>query len=220
MTGAPTPLAKVEPVTEANERFFVTDTELIQLIGMTPGPAADASASALGLGDHLGNADLRRAGIQSLLVRELAVLTDGDRLEAVGKAQYVGAVLGHATDWLVLSVEGSNVRAFTTLVASPVGNLTIALGPVAVHEVVPLDPALPLSEPLKKLVDAYLADPAINRPLLVRVRRVRGEGDDGVRIEIGEDGAWKMPVSVLRAHAGTEAEVWPHVVAALSAKDA
>ncbi|MBK8447689.1 MAG: hypothetical protein IPL41_13685 [Micropruina sp.] len=60
---------------EATERFFVTATELVRLIGMTPRPPAAAGSSA-------------------------------------------------------------------TLVAAPVGSLTIAPGPVA-REVVPLDAALP-----------------------------------------------------------------------------
>ncbi|WP_232549069.1 hypothetical protein [Propioniciclava soli] len=203
-------------MTDAPDRFFVTDTELVQLLGMTPGDPAATSARALGLADHLENADLRRAGIQSLLVRGLATLTDGDRLDAVGPAQVVGAVLGRATDWLAFAVEGPNVRARTVLASAPVGAVTIALGPVGVHEVAPLRPDIPLTEPLKLLIDAYAANDAMERPLEVRVRRSQGADADDVLFTIDADGTWSMPRGRLLTHTGTAAEVWPHVLAAVA----
>lgn len=217
-------IAKVDAETDTpkpadavnTERFFVTETELVQRLGMMDAaPGTATAASSLGLADRLANADLRRIGIQSLLVRDLATLSDGDRLDAIGKAQVVGAVLGTTTTGLILSVEGPNVRAWTVLVAGTAGNMVMALGPVGVHEVVPLDPSLPLTHPLKKLVDGYVADTAMHRPLVVRVRRARaGHDDDGIRLTIAEDGTWTMPAGSLLVHTGEE-QVWAAVEAAL-----
>lgn len=212
VTQTPTPADVVN-----EERFFVTETELIQLLGMMDdAPGTAAAASALGLTDHLDNRDLRRAGIQSLFVRGLATLSDGDRMDAVGRAQVVGAILGNTTVGYTLSVEGPNVRAWTTLLASTAGNVVIAFGPVAVHEVVPLDPDLPLTHPLKKLIDGYVADAAMQRPLLVRVRRTRPDhDDDGVRITIAADGTWTMPAGTVLTHTGEE-QVWAAAETALT----
>lgn len=202
-------------MTDGQESFFLTEAELTQLVGMTPGVSAARSADALGIAGHVTNADVRRAGIQTLLVRGLATLSDGDLLQAQGNAHAVGAMLGQATDWLVLSVEGENVRAFTTLVASPVGNLTIALSPTGVHELTPLDPALPLTEPLRLLIGAYVDDETLTKPLLVRVRHLLTQEDVGVRITMAADGTWTVPVSALQTQSGAPADVWPHVTAAL-----
>lgn len=202
-------------MTDGQEQFFLTEAELTQLVGMTPGESAARSADALGIAENVTNTDIRRAGIQTLLVRGLATISDGDLLQAQGNAHAVGAILGQATDWLVLSVEGENVRAFTTLVASPVGNLTIALSPTGVHEVTPIDPALPLTDPLRLLIDAYVADETLTKPLLVRVRRLLPQEDAGVRITIAADGSWTVPVSALLTQSGAPADVWPYATAAL-----
>lgn len=80
-----------------------TSFELVALLTFQPGAAATQSAQSLRLADLQSSADARRAGLSSLLVRGLAVATDG-QVAPVGNAGGVSGVLTRADRWVEVGV--------------------------------------------------------------------------------------------------------------------
>lgn len=83
--------------------FPVTTFELVALLALAPSPASTQSAASLRLPDPAGDPVAKRAGLASLVVRDLATI-DGGEIHTQGQAGAVAGVLTTATHWVEIGV--------------------------------------------------------------------------------------------------------------------
>ena len=193
----------------------ITEPELVTLLAMGEGPGVTLSGQALGLGPLLAENLTHRAGVQTLLVRGLAEL-DGRELRAVAQARAVAAIAAAATEAFVVTVEGPATKTITSLISADGARMMFTLYPTGVHEVRLLTPEKSALDLVEAFLLAYDSDPAPERPLVARIRRLTAAGEHGVRLEWPTAGHWVYAPSILGTQSGAPGAVWPAVAAALA----
>lgn len=201
-------------MTDDTATLRITEAELVTLLLLTNNAAATRTAHVLGLEPQLANGEIDRAGMQTLLVRELGVL-EGDRFSPQGPAQVIAAIVGSATEWLVTTVDGPDVQTAVVVVASPDARLMVVVMPTGVHEVRPIDPTGPLTDVPRVLAESFAADTTYRKPLGVRIRQLSADTERTARFEIQDADTWRIGATLL-ATSGTPYEIWGHVLEALA----
>jgi len=132
----------------------LTDYELAALVDLNPTPQGLRALEAIGVAGLLDDAGAVRAGVASLLVRDLAE-AEGDRIVVGGFAGGVGTMLTTADDLLVLVISrAGRVEGRTVLVDAPVGSFLLDMTRYGAHVVQPLS----LDTDLMTLVHDVIAE--------------------------------------------------------------
>ncbi len=145
-------------MTDEGTQTGLTDYELVALVDLNPTPQGLRALEAIGVAGLLADPGAVRAGVASLLVRDLAD-ADEDRLLVHGFAGDVGTMLTSASDLLllVLSRDG-RVDGRTVLVDAPAGGLLLDMTRYGAHVVQPLRPGTDLLTLVRDVIAEFAAD--------------------------------------------------------------
>ncbi|WP_435737402.1 hypothetical protein V5D56_02060 [Cellulosimicrobium sp. PMB13] len=171
--------------------FPLTTFELVALLSLSPGPAAEQSAASLRVAGPGTDATAQRAGLASLLVRELAEVRDG-LITARGNAGGVAAVLTTATRWVEVGVARSESGDGAVLVEAPGGALLITPRGLDLWDVLPVEPGTDLVRAgvdlARRGVDVTPAEAAV----AVTVKVTTASGSTVASAHRAPDGAWQL----------------------------
>lgn len=191
-----------------NEPFFLTEHEFVAMAGFEQGDSSARSLDALGLVE-VATPEMGRAGLQTLLVRDLAHIDD-EQITLDGPAHVVASILLTSYEWNILTIDGPNVASVIVVIGAAAGKLLVGVNPSGVHEVRPLNPELVPLAVVGDLAVAAASDPNLEGGLVVRVRRLAGPTEElGVRAERLADGRWRFGEGLLNSATGPLAELWP-----------
>lgn len=203
-----------DPAVDAAGALALTEHEILALAGMAESAASERTVALMGI-SRIAGPELLQAGHTTLLARGNAEL-EGTTMLPVGKARVFAQIMAAATEWIVYTIDGSDVSAIAFLIQAPPGAVLVGISPVGVHEVRPIDLGVDVVQMCRNLTDGYVASPTITKPVVVRIRRITEAGETAARLEIDSPTEWKQPVSMLLAHTGPPEQVWPHVVETLT----
>lgn len=197
-------------------RAGLTDYELVALVDLNPTPEGLRALDAIGVSGLLDDPGAVRAGVASLLVRDLAE-AEGDRIMVGGFAGAIGTMLATADDLLLLVItRDGEVAGRTVLVDAPVGGFLLDMTNYGAHVVQPLRPDADLLSLVRDVI-GELAAGEEEFPFEVALSRFPLDGDPrDAGLTISSPDAW-------HAH-GTNARsahlAWSEVHFALGASDA
>lgn len=196
-------------MTNTNTPIRITEAELVTLLLLAPSDSTTRTAHVLGLEPQLSVGEVDRAGMQTLLVRDLATLED-ELLTAQGPAQVLGVVFATADQWLVVTVDGSDVQTAIVVVSAPTARLMFVIFPSGVHEVRPLAPEGEVIDVARALASSFAEDSTYAKPLTVRIRYLTSDAERDARFSIAARDTWSVKGSILQT-SGSPNEIWSTV---------
>ncbi|WP_265521555.1 hypothetical protein [Oerskovia flava] len=171
--------------------FPVTTFELVTLISLREGPAATQSAASLRLPDPDGPLQPRKAGLASLLARELVTIQDGT-ITAVGNAGGVAGALTAADRWIEVGIVRGTSSDAAILVGAGAGGVMITPRGFDVWDALPVNEGTDLVEGgvdlARRGIDVTPAGEAVAAS--VKVTTAAGSTSASVRREA--DGTWQL----------------------------
>lgn len=188
---------------DVDQILSLTEHEFQALASFDLRAPARRSLAVLGLPPE-PSPEIRRAGIQTLLLRELARL-EGDLVLAQGPAQVVAGIVTEATGWAVVTTRGAQKRSVVTVISAPGANVLVAMHPSGVHGVRPVDPQMATIDIVARIVGAAENNDQMGRPVAQHVHLLDATDERSVEIVLAEDGTWH---GLDAAGEGSFAEVW------------
>jgi len=167
-----------------------TSFELVALLTFNPGAAATQSAKSLRLADGLPSAEARRAGLSSLLVRELARTQDG-QVAPVGNAGGVSGVLTGADRWVEVGIVRRDRTDAAVLVGITGNGLLISPRGLDVWDVLPVKPGTDLVSAGVDLARRGVLD-AGDEPVSATVKVTTLDGVVAAAVHRDDAGEWRI----------------------------
>ena len=173
-----------------NPAMPFTSFELAALLTFQPGAAATQSAQSLRLAETQSSPDARRAGLSSLLVRGLAVATDG-QVAPVGNAGGVSGVLTGADRWVEVGIVRRDRTDAAILVGLGGNGLLISPRGLDTWDVLPVRPGTDLVDGGVDLARKGVED-AGEQPVSVSVKVTTLDGSTAAAVHRDDAGAWRV----------------------------
>lgn len=174
----------------------LTEHEILALLSFNDTEPSSYTRDVLGLADVTAEDVLVRAGLSTLLVRDLAVAKGSD-LVLTGPTEQIAGIMATAGGWLAIAVTTDGTTSVLFGVQSAVGAFVMSVGTRGVHQFNPLPTDTPILSFALDIATHYLGNSSADSPLSVRVKH-HGLGvpprtatlvrhaDGGVRITLGE----------------------------------
>lgn len=197
----------------------LTEHEILALLAFNDGEPTVMTREIFRLTQHTDNEQLTKAGMTTLLVRELAELNNGD-LVVKGPAEFITAVMATAGEWLEIALLTPEKNHVMFAVSSAGGAFVANVNGDGTHGFSPLKNDRPI---LSFGIDAaahYLRGPAGHRPVAAQIKH---HGLDSqpktANLMVDESGQWHLATgegSQLTKHEVDEADAMDRFEKALS----
>jgi hypothetical protein len=175
----------------APSTFPLTTFELAALVALAPGPAATQSATSLRIPDPATDPQSKRAGLSSLLVRELATI-EGTQIRADGLAGAVAGALTTAETWVEVGVARRESADAAVLVGTAKGALMITPRGYDVWNTLAVAQGTDLVEAGVDLAARGVDVTPDGEPVAVTVKVVTLDGSTTASAHRDADGAWHV----------------------------
>ncbi|MBD8078623.1 hypothetical protein [Cellulosimicrobium arenosum] len=172
--------------------FPLTTFELHALLSLREGPAAARSAQSLRL-DTTGDAAAvsRRAGLASLLVRDLATISDGI-ITAQGNAGGVAGALTRGDRWVEIGIVRPSSTDAAVLVGTGIGGVMITPRGFDVWNVLPIGEGRDLVDAGVALARQGVEASAENAAVAASVKVSTVDSTRAASAHRDDDGTWKI----------------------------
>ncbi len=194
-----------------------TSFELVALLTFQPGAAATQSAQSLRLADTQPSPEARRAGLSSLLVRGLAVATDG-QVAPLGNAGGVSGVLTRADRWVEVGIVRRDRTDAAVLVGVGGSGLLVSPRGLDTWDVLPLRPGSDLLDGGLDLARRGIED-AGDQPVSASLKVTTLDGSVAAAVHRDDAGTWRVATEPVDADGALTIrdETFPDADAALAA---
>lgn len=175
--------------TDTSDAVLFTAHELVTLLSFGGGEAAATSTRLLELPAADGAADIALLGLSTLVVRDLATITDGTSTP-VGAAHHVAVALIEAHEWVrVAAVSDTEVIAYV-IVQSPTATVALQAGELGIFRVTPLA----VESDLRSVANAVVEESLTGAGRMLCSARWDRLGSPGVglTLESSENGPWRI----------------------------
>ncbi|MCB7136060.1 hypothetical protein [Cellulosimicrobium marinum] len=173
-----------------NPAMPFTSFELAALLTFQKGDAATQSATSLRLTEIQASPEARRAGLSSLLVRGLAVATDG-QVAPVGNAGGVSGVLTGADRWVEVGIVRRDRTDAAILVGVGGNGLLVSPRGLDTWDVLPVRPGSDLVDGGVDLARQGVED-AGDAAVSVSVKVTTRTGSVAAAVHRDDAGTWKV----------------------------
>ncbi|UTT58926.1 hypothetical protein [Cellulosimicrobium cellulans] len=173
-----------------NPAIPFTSFELLALLTFNKGAAATQSAKSLRLADGLSSPEARRAGLSSLIVRDLARAENG-QVAPVGNAGGVSGVLTGADRWVEVGIVRRDRTDAAVLVGITGNGLLISPRGLDVWDVLPVKPGTELTDAGVDLARRGVQD-AGDQPVSATVKVTTLDGSRAAAVHRDDAGVWRV----------------------------
>ncbi|NJC23087.1 hypothetical protein BJ994_002163 [Arthrobacter pigmenti] len=172
----------------------LTEHEILALLAFNDGEPTVLTRDIFRLTPQADNEQLTKAGMTTLLVRDLAVLSDGD-LVVKGPAEFLTAVMATAGEWLEIALVTPEKNHVMFVVGSAGGAFVANVNGDGTHGFSPLKNDRPILAFGLDAAATYLQDPQRQRPVAAHIKH---HGLDATprtaNLMVDESGIWHLAI--------------------------
>ncbi|WP_028280858.1 hypothetical protein [Arthrobacter sp. H5] len=170
----------------------LTEHEVLALLSFNEGEPTAITRDIFRLTPQAGNEELTKAGMTTLLVRDLAEIKDSDII-VKGPAEFLAAVMATAGEWLEIALVTPKTNHVMFAVSSAGGAFVANVNGNGTHSFTPLKNEEPILGFGIQAAAHYLTDSEGNRPVAAQIKH-HGFGVEPrtANLMVDETGAWQL----------------------------
>ncbi|WP_323959063.1 hypothetical protein GC088_10970 [Arthrobacter sp. JZ12] len=172
--------------------LHLTEHEILALLAFNDTESCTITRDIFRLTPHADNADLQRAGLSTLLVRDLAEL-DGEDIRVKGPTGFLAAVMATAGEWLEIALITPSTNHVLFAVSSAGGAFVANVSGRATHRFTPLKNEAPILSFGLDAASHFLQGDNAARPAAAQIKH-HGLGVEArtANLMVDESGAWHL----------------------------